>query len=197
SCPTDKIQRVKRGQSGPDVIQHVQENGHVCGAPIVWERKNTQGRFNDREWMPKAAKDLSEHGGAFLVIVANKLPGKSELHTKQGSIIVTTPENVAVVACLLRRILIATHGRAAQGVAATVKLRRFFTSGMFSRAIDSVNRELAVWDRTRKERAQKHEKWMAEESGARTRIAHLLVSTSAEIDSILSSDEEAEDRDVG
>lgn len=70
--PFDRIEDVKKGQRGADVIQIVRNTtGKECGK-ILWETKNTQA-FN-KDWIEKLKKDQQEEKAELAVIATITLP---------------------------------------------------------------------------------------------------------------------------
>ncbi|MDD5135057.1 MAG: DUF2130 domain-containing protein [Phycisphaerae bacterium] len=70
--PFDRIEEVKKGQRGADVVQTVRNTtGKECGK-ILWEAKNTQA-FN-KDWIEKLKKDQQEEQAELAVITTITLP---------------------------------------------------------------------------------------------------------------------------
>ena len=72
--PLDKIEEVKKGQRGGDVLQHVVTRaGHVAGT-ILWETKRAKDW--SAQWIPKLKEDMRTCGAvvAILVTMPEALP---------------------------------------------------------------------------------------------------------------------------
>jgi len=101
----DRIEEVKKGQRGADVIQTVcTPTGQACGK-IIWEAKRAE-HWSDR-WLQKLKDDQQEAGAELAVLVTTAMPrGMQDTFTMVGDIWVISPGVVRPMAETLRVILL-------------------------------------------------------------------------------------------
>ena len=77
----DKIEEIKKGQTGADVRQIVcSRNGSKCGV-MLWETKNYRKSFNEN-WLSKLKADQRAEGANIAILVSVTLP--SDFETDMG-----------------------------------------------------------------------------------------------------------------
>lgn len=105
SFPHDKIDPVRKGQRGADVLQIVRtHNGQTCGT-IIWEAKRAEN-WSDK-WIQKLKDDQLEAKAEIAVIVTSDMPdGVTESFGLVGDIWVARENVVKPLAQVLRQGLI-------------------------------------------------------------------------------------------
>jgi hypothetical protein len=104
----DRIEEVKKGQRGADVIQKVcTPTGQACGK-IIWEAKRAEN-WSDK-WLQKLKDDQQEAGAELAVLVTTAMPkGSHDTFTMVGDVWVISPNVVRPMAETLRVILLEMH----------------------------------------------------------------------------------------
>jgi len=105
SFPHDRIEPVRKGQRGADVLQKVfTPTGQFCGT-IIWEAKRAEN-WSDK-WLQKLKDDQLEAKAEIAVIVTTDMPqGVDESFTLLGDIWVAREHVVKPVAQTLRQMLL-------------------------------------------------------------------------------------------
>lgn len=101
----DRIDEVKKGQRGADVIQTVcTASGQECGK-IIWEAKRAENW--SEKWLQKLKDDQQEANADIAVLVTTAMPkGSSEAFCRMGDVWVVNPQVMRPVAETLRVILL-------------------------------------------------------------------------------------------
>jgi len=101
----DRIDEVKKGQRGADVIQTVcTASGQECGK-IIWEAKRAENW--SEKWLQKLKDDQQEANADIAVLVSTAMPkGSSEAFCRMGDVWVVNPQVMRPVAETLRVILL-------------------------------------------------------------------------------------------
>lgn len=101
----DKIDEVKKGQRGADVLQTVMtQQGQACGK-IIWEAKRAEN-WSDK-WLHKLKDDQQEAKADIAVLVTTVMPkGADELIVRLGDVWVVSPHVIKPVAEMLRVVLL-------------------------------------------------------------------------------------------
>lgn len=101
----DKIDEVKKGQRGADVLQTVMtQQGQACGK-IIWEAKRAEN-WPDK-WLHKLKDDQQEAHADIAVLVTTVMPkGVDELIVRLGDVWVVSPHVIKPVAEMLRVVLL-------------------------------------------------------------------------------------------
>jgi hypothetical protein len=109
--PSDRIEPVRAGAKGADVLQIVaMSRGHECGA-IFWESKRT--KTWDNRWIAKLKEDQAERKADVAVLVSTTLPvGVDRIEFRDGIWIVDHSCVVAVATALRETLLRLEHMRA-------------------------------------------------------------------------------------
>jgi hypothetical protein len=102
---SDRIQRVRVGSPGGDIIQEALEKGKVVGK-IIWEIKNTKS-FGEL-WIQKIRKDAEAEKADIAVIVTKAMPesAKNNLIEIRGDVIIAHYSVAKIVAALVRNKMI-------------------------------------------------------------------------------------------
>ncbi|MEE9225743.1 MAG: DUF2130 domain-containing protein [Bacteroidota bacterium] len=108
SFPNDKIEPVRKGQRGADVLQKVYTpTGQRCGT-IIWEAKRAEN-WSDK-WVQKLKDDQLEAKAELAVIVTTNMPnGIEEPFSMLGDIWVAKDRVIKPVAQTLRLMLIEAY----------------------------------------------------------------------------------------
>ncbi|HEX2829714.1 MAG TPA: DUF2130 domain-containing protein [Burkholderiales bacterium] len=106
--PHDRIDEVKKGVRGADVIQTVcTPTAQVCGR-IVWEAKRAEN-WSDK-WLQKLKDDQRDAKADIAVLVTTAMPrGADESFCEYGGVWVVAPHAVRLVAETLRFGLVECH----------------------------------------------------------------------------------------
>ncbi|MEP4532693.1 MAG: DUF2130 domain-containing protein [Cyclobacteriaceae bacterium] len=102
--PDDEVTEVGKGIRGADVLQHVMNNGALCGT-ILYESKNTQTFGKD--WIDKLRADQMNCGASTAILVTKAMSKDfdGEYYTDKG-VIVCSVRLFPVVAALCRHKLV-------------------------------------------------------------------------------------------
>jgi len=107
SYPYDEIERIKKGQSGADILQIVRnEQGKECGK-IYYESKRTK-KF-DYNWLKKLRDDNLEVKADFLVLVTEVMPDDENKFFFKDGVWVCSFFEVKGVSFILRYSLLQIH----------------------------------------------------------------------------------------
>ncbi len=102
--PFDRIEEVKKGQRGADILQVVRNNtGKECGK-ILWESKYTKDF--QKGWIEKLKKDQQEAGAEIAVITTTTLPKEIKNFGPFENIWITNFASAAGLSAALRMGLI-------------------------------------------------------------------------------------------
>ena len=104
--PWDKIEEIKKGESGADLLQRVMSpNGKFCGS-ILWETKRTKAWSGS--WIPKLKADQRAKGVETAVLLSTVLPKEMEpgTFTQIDGVWVTGFESAISMVTVLRMGLI-------------------------------------------------------------------------------------------
>ena len=106
--PQDRIEEVKKGVRGADVIHTVcTPTGQVCGK-IVWEAKRAENW--SEKWLQKLKDDQHEAKADIAVLVTTAMPkGLQEPFCRLGEVWLVAPHAVKPVAEILRVVLLRCH----------------------------------------------------------------------------------------
>lgn len=104
--PDDRIERVKKGEPGADIVHVVRRNGKDCGT-IIYDSKNHNAFRNDH--VTKLRSDQLAARAEHAILSTHKFPaGKRQLHQQDG-VLLANPARVVAVVTLLRQHLLQTH----------------------------------------------------------------------------------------
>lgn len=102
--PFDKIEEIKKGARGADILQVVRNpSGKECGS-ILWESKNTKDF--QRSWIEKLKNDQREASANLAVIMSIALPPEVESFGLYQDVWVTDYKSVIGLAMALRQSLV-------------------------------------------------------------------------------------------
>jgi hypothetical protein len=101
--PMDKIQRVKKGEAGADIIHEILNNGRICGK-IVYDSKNREAWRND--YTTKLRDDQIAAEADHAILSSRVFPaGTKQLHVKDGVIVANPARVIALVHILREHVL--------------------------------------------------------------------------------------------
>lgn len=186
--PDDDISVVKRGRSGPDVLQRVRIGARDFGV-VAWECKRTASW--NAEWPGKLARDLRIAGAAIGVIVSEALPSGVTGSGRVGDIWVCDFQSAVHLGTGLRWILIAAAQYEAANAArsdAAEKVYDYVATGGFAARCETIGRVVETMTGTLgKERRYYELRWKEWEKYIETIVTSLygiagdLVSLGAEV----------------
>ena len=163
ACPDDDIVKVKQGQRGADVKQHLKSrHGHPFGT-ILWEGKHANW---SHEWLAKLRGDKREAKADFAVLVAVQPPGV-EIFAEMEGVWVVQWRYVELLEMMLRGRLIAVAAeRASQAAGDNEKERtsQYVHSLGFRHRIEAQAEGLAyLVQELDREKRWFHPKWARQE----------------------------------
>lgn len=137
--PTDEIKRVKRGESGADIVQTVFEKRRPCGV-IVYDSKNRMAWRNS--YVTKLRSDQLAAKADHAILACHAFPaGARQVHIQDG-VIVANPARVMAIAEILRSqvvqlatIRLTNHQRARK----VTRLYEFITSDHCAQLFDQMD----------------------------------------------------------
>jgi len=140
SFPDDRISRVAKGQTGPDIIHEVLYKGEVCGKIII-DSKNRQSWQN--AFVTKLRKDQVEAKADHAILASTVFPaGKKEMYI-ESEVIVISPARVVHITHLLRKAVLAMHMKGLSIKERSTKITRLYnliTSDAYSKKFSEAGR---------------------------------------------------------
>jgi hypothetical protein len=137
--PSDRFERVKKGQRGADVLQTVlSANGSVCGN-ILWESKRTKNW--SELWLGKLREDQREAKADLAALATETLPeGVSSFIERDGVWVMPLSGVVPVGAALRRLLLEVAAARRAGALAESTKdhIFTYLTSPQFRQRVSGI-----------------------------------------------------------
>jgi hypothetical protein len=104
----DRISRVLKGQSGPDIRHMVVYKGEVCGQIVYDSKKQQQWR---KEWVSKLLQDQIDAKAQHAVLATTVFPSPNKELCIESGVVVVNPARTVYVSHLLRNAMIAMHIR--------------------------------------------------------------------------------------
>ena len=140
SFPHDKIEPVRKGQRGADVLQIVNTPaGQRCGA-IIWEAKRAEN-WSDK-WIQKLKDDQVEAKAELAVIVTTTMPtGINEPFALLAGIWIAKEQVIKPIAETLRLLLIEAHNQQLANTGKSEKIEALYNylcSPQFAQRVRSV-----------------------------------------------------------
>ena len=103
----DRIERIKKGQPGADILHVVMHNGKECGR-IIYDSKNHDAWRND--FVTKLASDQMAAKADHAILATRKFPaGTRHIHVQDG-VIIAGPARVTAIVQIIRHHIVTTHG---------------------------------------------------------------------------------------
>ena len=135
--PDDTITRVGKGNAGVDIIHEIFNNGKLCGR-IVYDSKNRTAWRN--EYVTKLRQDQTAAKADHGILSSLAFPsGTRQLHMQDGVIIVN-PARALVIATVLRKHVVHTHGLRISNEARAQKTEALYHSSPRNGATSSSTR---------------------------------------------------------
>jgi len=140
SFPHDKIEPVRKGARGADVLQKVfTPSAQLCGT-IIWEAKRAEN-WSDK-WIQKLKDDQLEANAELAVLVSTQLPKDvDDPFTMIGDIWVTSHQLIRPVAETLRLMLIEANKLKLASIGKSEKMEllyNYLSSPQFAQKVRSV-----------------------------------------------------------
>jgi hypothetical protein len=137
--PDDKIDRIKKGSPGADIIHVVLLQGRECGT-IIYDSKNHRAFRNDH--VTKLKADQLAAKAEHAILSTHKFPqGAGQLHLQDG-VVLANPARVVLIATLVRRHLLQVHTLRLSGIERerkTTALYDFITSQRCTQLIERID----------------------------------------------------------
>jgi hypothetical protein len=179
--PLDRIEEVKKGQRGGDVLQHVTtRNGQTAGV-ILWETK--RARDWSAQWISKLKDDMRAGGAALGILVT--MPGTlpkdwpaGELFAPYDDVWVTQNSTAIGVAEALRSGLIEVQRQRAIAAGKGEKMEALYdylTSPQFAQKLKAVYETFMLMSKElEQEKSVTLQRWARREKQLTTGVAQLL-----------------------
>jgi hypothetical protein len=169
--PTDKIEEVKKGVRGADVIQTViDRRGRECGI-ILWESKNAAW---SNTWIPKLKTDAREAKAHLPVLVATNPPDDIKTFAYREGVWIVTRQMITALATSLRYNLVALHDAKLKNVGRQEKseiIYQYITSHEFRGRIEAIVEAFSgMQEVIEKEKRWFNSKWSKQEKQIRSVI---------------------------
>jgi hypothetical protein len=179
--PLDRIEEVKKGQRGGDVLQHVKTGGGQAAGVILWETKRAKDW--SAQWITKLKDDMRASGAAvgILVTMPGTLPRNwpdGELFAPYEDVWVTQSATAVGVAALLRDGMTEVQRQRAMAAGKGEKMEALYdylTSPQFAHKLKAV---YETFTRMREELEQEKnvtlQRWARREKQLSTGVTQLL-----------------------
>jgi hypothetical protein len=162
--PGDTIRRVKKGESGADIVHDVMHNGEHCQT-IIYDSKNR--RIYQAGFVQKLLVDKSNAKAEHAVLVTAMFPsGQRDLCIVDG-VVVAKLSQVVTIAAMLRDSIVTDHLRNLSFKDRTEKrehLYNLITSEMFRQRIAAVERAVRDLEKIDAREADDHRKVWSQRS---------------------------------
>jgi uncharacterized protein DUF2130 len=138
--PNDDIKRIKKGESGADIMHGILHKGQPCGTILV-ESKNCQG-WQDA-YVTKLRADQRDAGADHAILATTVFKsGKKELYT-DSDVIVVSPARAVNVIEILRNSMLKMHLLGLSNkerIEKTAKIYKYITSADYSQRMKGADR---------------------------------------------------------
>ena len=102
----DKIEPIKRGEPGADILHTIIQNGRECGK-IIYDSKNHKQWRN--EFVTKLATDQINAGAEHAFLSSHKFPaGARQVHLQDG-VVIASPARVIALVQIVRKHMVQVH----------------------------------------------------------------------------------------
>jgi len=188
--PGDHITRIKKGQSGADILHEVLYKGQICGRIII-DSKNHQGWQNG--FVTKLRQDQVDAGAEHGLLATTAFPaGKKEM-CLESDIIVINPARVVHISQILRQAMVTMHIQGLSVKERAGKMNRLYkliTSESYTRKFNEAGKlTLEILDLDVQEK-KAHDNVWKKRGAAATRINHVLREIETEVAAVIEGDEE-------
>jgi len=162
----DKIERIKKGVSGADILQTVMSpNGNYCGK-ILWEIKRTKNWSGG--WIAKLKQDQRNKQAEMAVIMSEIIPDEIDGAGQVDGVWVVDYKNAIRIAAALREGLYSTAKERALHIGKGTKMEAvydYLTGAKFKNHIESIyEKHTALREDLAKEKTFMHRMWARRES---------------------------------
>jgi len=162
----DKIERVKKGVSGADILQTVMSpNGNYCGK-ILWEIKRTKNWSGG--WIAKLKQDQRNKQAEMAVIMSEVIPDEIDGSGQVDGVWVVDYKNAIRTATALREGLYSTAKERALHIGKGTKMEAvydYLTGAKFKNHIESIyEKHTALREDLAKEKAFMNRMWARREA---------------------------------
>jgi hypothetical protein len=178
---TDKIQPVRRGKRGADIVHHVMD-GAKCIGRIVYESKNLLSWQNS--WITKAKQYQTQYETSHVVIVSRTLPARKKGFCIVKNIPVVAPTMAASLASLIRDGIVEVARMRMDRVGSEEKAQRLYDYIRSDRFVTRF-RGLAETVDTLRDHQQKEKDWHEGSWEKQSELLETLDSRRREIDAQL------------
>lgn len=182
----DRIEEVKKGVRGADVLQTVcTPTGQICGR-IIWEAKRAENW--SEAWLQKLKDDQQVSDARIAVLVTTALPkGVNEPFFQRDGVWVTSPLMIRPVAEALRTLLLETYRVEMINTGKEEKIAQLYTymtSENFSRKIRTVVESFVTMkSQLDSEKRAMHKQWATREAQI-NRVTETMASFVGELQAI-------------
>ena len=171
--PLDKIEEVKKGQRGADVIQEViDKRGKSCGI-ILWETKNAQW---SEGWIAKLREDQRQAKADLAILVSENLPKEITTFAYRNGVWVTSRKLIIPLALALRFDLVRINFERQANVGKNEKteiLYQYITSAEFKHRVEAISEAFGnLQSDTEREKRWFNTKWARQEKELRKVLDH-------------------------
>ena len=190
--PDDRMERVRKGQAGADILCEVVYKGQRCGQIII-DSKNRQGWQNN--YVSKLRQDQLEANAEHAILATTVFPaGKKEMCI-ESDVIVVNPSRVVHIAHILRQAMITMHVRGLsmkERAGKMSKLYSLITSESYTRKFAEAGRltqDILALD---VEEKKAHDKIWKTRGSAAIRINNVLREIETDIAGVIERVDDAE-----
>lgn len=171
--PRDRIEEVKKGQRGADIVQYVvDKNGRECGQ-ILWESKNAQ--WSD-SWIPKLKDDQRTARADIAIIVVTNMPKNATNALFEQQVWICPRNQILPLAMSLRYGLIRVQLERNTQIGRDEKkeiLYEYITSLGFRQRMEAISEAFsAMQEEVEREKRWFSTKWARQEKQLRKVIDH-------------------------
>lgn len=160
--PGDKIRRVKKGETGADIVHEVMHNGQHCQT-IVYDSKNR--RIFQHGFVQKLLVDKANARAEHAVLVTTMFPTGQRDLCIVDEVILARLSQVVTIAAMLRDAIVTDHLRNLSFKDRTEKKERLYaliTSEMFRQRMAAIERAVRELEKIDAKEAEEHRRvWAA------------------------------------
>ncbi len=188
--PTDKINRVQKGQAGVDIRHEVLYKGSSCGR-IVIDSKNRQGWKWD--YITKLRQDQTQDGAEHAILATTVFPaGKKEMCIESGVILVS-PQRAVYVVQLLRNAMVTMHIKGLSIRERSTKMTRLYkliTSEPYSQRFAEAGKLAEEILELDVEEKKTHDNVWRKRGSLAKRVQNVLREVETDVSAVIEGDEE-------
>jgi hypothetical protein len=102
----DRIERIRKGVSGADIIHTVVHNGQACGK-IIYDSKNSMAWRDD--YVSKLAQDQTAAKADHAILCTFKLPANARQVDVRHGVVIANPARALALVQMIRRHIVQVH----------------------------------------------------------------------------------------